>query len=122
MIYNNLGIAHKRMGNFNKALEFYAKAIKIDKNYVDAHVNYATMLLTNGKLEEGFKEYEWRKKSITFSDYLIYSELSIKSPVWSGQNLKKKTILIFSEQGIGDLIQFSRYLFIFFQTYINTFK
>ena len=51
------------------------------------------------------------KKSKTFSDYLNYSKLQIKSPIWKNQNLEKKTILIFSEQGIGDLIQFSRYLF-----------
>ena len=50
------------------------------------------------------------KKSRTFSDYLNYSKLQIKSPIWKNQNLEKKTILIFSEQGIGDLIQFSRYL------------
>ena len=52
-----------------------------------------------------------RKKSRTFSDYLNYSKLQIKSPIWKNQNLEKKTILVFSEQGIGDLIQFSRYLF-----------
>tara|TARA_B100001778_G_C18483223_1_gene581358 strand:- start:94 stop:996 length:903 start_codon:yes stop_codon:yes gene_type:complete len=63
------------------------------------------------KLDLGFKEYEWRKKSRTFSDYLNYSKLQIESPIWKNQNLEKKTILVFSEQGIGDLIQFSRYLF-----------
>ena len=69
------------------------------------------MLLLTNKLDLGFKEYEWRKKVKLFSDYLNYSKLQIKSPIWKGQNLEKKTILIFSEQGIGDLIQFSRYLF-----------
>ncbi len=112
LIYNNLGIAHKRMGNFNKALEFYAKAIKIDKNYVDAHVNYATMLLTNGKLEEGFKEYEWRKKSTSFLDYIDYRSLNLKSKIWSGENIKNKKLFVIAEQGIGDLIQFGRYLFL----------
>ena len=115
--YNNIGLAFKKLGNFDEALKFYKRAIDTNKDFVDGHVNYGTLLLLTNKLDQGFKEYEWRKKSKTFSDYLNYSELSIKSPVWSGQNLKKKTILIFSEQGIGDLIQFSRYLFILKDTF-----
>ena len=42
------------------------------------------LLLTN-KLDLGFKEYEWRKKSKTFSDYLNYSKLQIKSPIWTNK-------------------------------------
>ena len=109
--YNNIGLALKKLGNFDGALKFYKKAISVNKDFIDGHVNYGTLLLLMNKLDLGFKEYEWRKKSRTFSDYLNYSKLQIKSPIWKNQNLEKKTILVFSEQGIGDLIQFSRYLF-----------
>ena len=109
--YNNIALSFKKLGKFDEALKFYKKAIDINKDFVDGHVNYGTLLLLTNKLELGFKEYEWRKKSKIFSDYLDYSKLQIKTPIWTGQNLQKKTILIFSEQGIGDLIQFSRYLF-----------
>ena len=112
LAYNNIGLAFKKLGNFDEALKFYKKAIDTNKDFVDGHVNYGTLLLLTKKLDLGFKEYEWRKKSKTFSDYLNYSKLQIKSPTWKGQNLDNKTILIFSEQGIGDLIQFSRYLFV----------
>ncbi len=110
--YNNIALSLKKLGKFDEALKFYKKAIDINKDFVDGHVNYGTLLLLTNKLELGFKEYEWRKKSKIFSDYLYYSKLQIKTPIWVGQNLQKKTILIFSEQGIGDLIQFSRYLFV----------
>ena len=110
--YNNIALSLKKLGKFDEALKFYKKAIDINKDFVDGHVNYGTLLLLTNKLELGFKEYEWRKKSKIFSDYLYYSKLQIKTPIWTGQNLQKKTILIFSEQGIGDLIQFSRYLFV----------
>ena len=110
--YNNIGIAHKGLGNFEDALKFYKEAINKNNNYVDGHVNYSTMLLLVNKLELGFEEYEWRKKSKAFSDYLSYADLKIKTPIWNGEELTGKTILIFSEQGIGDLIQFSRYLFL----------
>ena len=75
------------------------------------------MLLLVNKLDLGFEEYEWRKKSKIFSAYLNYSKLNLKTPIWKGEKLDKKTILIFSEQGIGDLIQFSRYLFLLIYTY-----
>ena len=110
--YNNMGIAHKRLGNFNEALEFYKEAIERDNNYVDAHVNYATMLLTTGRLKEGFEEYEWRKKSKSFSDYIDYRSLNLNSKVWKGEILKNKKLFIIAEQGIGDLIQFGRYLYL----------
>ena len=110
--YNNIALSLKKLGKFNEALKFYKKAIDINKDFVDGHVNYGTLLLLTNKLDLGFKEYEWRKKSKIFSDYLDYSKLQIKTPIWTGQNLQKKTILILSEQGIGDLIQFSRYLFV----------
>ena len=110
--YNNIALSFKKLGKFDEALKFYKKAIDINKDFVDGHINYSTLLLLTNKLELGFKEYEWRKKSKIFSDYLDYSKLQIKTPIWTGQNLQKKTILILSEQGIGDLIQFSRYLFV----------
>ena len=89
--YNNIGLTFKKLGNFNEALKFYKKAIETNKDFVDGHVNDGTLLLLTSKLELGFEEYEWRKKSKTFSDYLDYSKLNIKSPIWSGQNLERKT-------------------------------
>ncbi len=117
LAYNNIGLSFKKLGKFNESLKFYKKAININKDYVEGHVNYSTMLLLVNKLDLGFEEYEWRKKSKIFSAYLNYSKLNLKTPIWKGEKLDKKTILIFSEQGIGDLIQFSRYLFLLIDTY-----
>ena len=112
MAYNNIGIAYKKIGNFEEALKFYKKAIEKNNDYVDAHLNYSTMLLTTGKLKEGFDEYEWRKKSSSFHDYINYRSLNLTSKIWNGENLNNKKILVIAEQGIGDLIQFSRYLYL----------
>ena len=100
------------MGNFEEAEKFYKKAIGKNVNYIDAHLNYATTLLTLEKFESGFEEYEWRKKGKNFSDYTNYTNLKIKTPIWNGEDLRNRTILIFAEQGIGDLFQFSRYLYL----------
>ena len=115
--HNNIGIAYKRIGNFSDALKFYKKAINKKNDYVDAHINYSTMLLTTNKLEEGLEEYEWRKKSKSFSDYIDYRSLNLKSKVWNGENLRNKKLFIIAEQGIGDLIQFGRYLYLLKEKY-----
>jgi len=112
LAHNNIGIAYKRIGNFDNAIKFYKQAITKKNDYVDAHLNYSTMLLTMNKLEEGLEEYEWRKKSKSFSDYIDYRSLNLKSKVWNGENLRNKKLFIIAEQGIGDLIQFARYLYL----------
>ena len=61
--------------------------------------------------EKGFEEYEWRKKSKSFQDYINYEKLNLKSKIWGGECLDDKKLLVISEQGIGDLIQFTRYLY-----------
>tara|TARA_B100000700_G_scaffold204623_1_gene224997 strand:+ start:75 stop:1544 length:1470 start_codon:yes stop_codon:yes gene_type:complete len=111
LAFNNLGFSYKYKGDFNSAKIFYKKSIDLKYDFIEGHLNYSTVLLTLKKFNEGFKEYEWRKKSKIFSDYLNYSNLKITTPIWKGENIKNKTILIFAEQGIGDLFQFSRYLF-----------
>ena len=112
LAYNNIGFSYKYLGNFEEAEKYYEQAIDKKPDYVEAHLNYSTILLSLEKFEKGFKEYEWRKKSKIFSDYVQYINLKINTPIWNGENLKNKTILIFSEQGIGDLFQFSRYLYL----------
>lgn len=108
---NNLANSYKNIGNFNEALKYYKESIKINNNNPDIHVNYATQLLMLENFKEGFKEYEWRKKSKSFLDYINYQKLNLTSKVWQGENLDNKKILIITEQGIGDLIQFLRYLY-----------
>ena len=112
LAYNNIAIAYKNLGDFDKALMFYKEAINVNNDYVDGHVNYSTMLMTLGKLEEGLEEYEWRKKSKSFSDYIDYRSLNLKSKVWNGEDIFNKKLFVIAEQGIGDLIQFTRYLYL----------
>ncbi len=112
LAYNNIGFSYKYAGRFEEAEKFYKQAIDKKPDYVETHLNYSTILLALEKFEKGFEEYEWRKKSKIFSDYTNYINLKIKTPIWNGEDLKNKTILIFAEQGIGDLFQFSRYLYL----------
>ncbi|HZK75840.1 MAG TPA: tetratricopeptide repeat protein, partial [Candidatus Kapabacteria bacterium] len=71
-----------------------------------AHYNLASLLLSQGNLIEGFKEYEWRWKTKEWPAIRDYNT----RPLWNGEPLDGQTILVWHEQGIGDTIQFFRLL------------
>ena len=111
LAHNNLANSYKNIGKFKEALQSYKKSIEIKNDNPDVHVNYSTQLLMLENFNEGFEEYEWRKKSKSFLDYINYQNLGLKSKVWNGENLGNQKLLVITEQGIGDLIQFTRYLY-----------
>lgn len=100
---NNLGGTYFEIGSYDLAIETYKKAIAIDPNSPLEHFNLGICLLLIGDLNNGFKEYEWRKN---LSEYK--RDLNIKE--WHGESLIGKSIFIYAEQGIGDIFQFVRYL------------
>ncbi len=104
----NKGAAYSELNQFNNALDDFDKAISINPNYAEAWTNKSFLLLQRGDLESGFKLYEWRLKSKEMALYLASKK--IPGDLWTGeQPLMGKSILLFSEQGIGDTIHFCRY-------------
>jgi tetratricopeptide (TPR) repeat protein len=104
----NLGNCQQIQLDLKSALLSYQKAISLDPENAIAHWGYATTLLHVGRYEEGFREYEWRFKNPRLSH--LYEE-KLARPRWLGkESLLGKTILIHSEQGFGDSLQFCRYI------------
>ena len=90
----------------NAAMANYDKAITIDPNCANAYWNKSLLKLLLGEYEEGWALYEWRWKGFGQKFFRRFKE-----PLWLGNEpIKDKTILIHSEQGLGDIIQFSRYI------------
>jgi len=104
--YNNLANGYDEYGDFDKAIKYYQKAIKLAPNESAFHVNYALTLLKLGRYKEGWKEYEYRWQGDAYKSRLR----TFHQPKWNGKNLKNKTLLIHREQGLGDAIQFMRYI------------
>ncbi len=98
----NLAIAYRILGQIEPALASYDRAIAANPDYADAHVGRAITLLLAGRYPDGFSEYEWRWQAKT-------SPIPFPQPQWDGSALKKRPILLFPEQGFGDVIQFIRY-------------
>ena len=102
--HNSLGHAHAGKLNFDEALQSYCAAIAADQKYPTAHFNRGCVLLKLGQYEEGWQEYEWRWKMPTFQPF------SCPQPKWQGEDISDKTMLVHTEQGNGDAIQFVRFL------------
>ncbi|MGD1804113.1 tetratricopeptide repeat protein [Dapis sp. BLCC M126] len=102
--YNSLGSIFLELGKFSESQKYYQKALKLDKNNFNAHFGLATVLLKQGNFIQGFSEYEWRCQR---QDYVTNN---FAQPVWDGSDFSGKTLLVYTEQGLGDSIQFIRYI------------
>lgn len=107
--WHNLGYAYMHLGRMAEALEAYdealARAIDVVDKREGRHARSAC-LIGMGQLEEGFREYEIRNDP-TFRTYIHHIT---KAPVWKGEPLAGKRILIAGEQGLGDEIMFANIL------------
>ena len=105
--YNNRGVIYKELNQTDLALKDLKKAISLKPNYPEANSTLGVTLLLTGDFSKGWEQYEWRWKDL--SDPSVIR--SFKQPLWDGKkSLKGKSILLYSEQGLGDTIQFSRYI------------
>ena len=138
--YSNLGVALNELKRFDESMEAYARAITINPDHLDTYVNRGNLLLSRkrfeqaianydealrlnkdspivynnlghllllrGDLQHGFAFLEWRKKTNEPK-----GDRTFAKPLWLGdENISNRKILVHWEQGLGDTIQFSRYI------------
>jgi len=101
---NNRALLLHDLGRFDEALTGYDRAIALKPRYVIALNNRAQTRLLLGKFDEGWRDYEAR---LELKDQ---GRPELNLPHWKGESLKGRNILIHGEQGLGDVIQFCRYV------------
>jgi tetratricopeptide (TPR) repeat protein len=101
--YNSLGVALKEQGKLTEAVTCLQEALRVEPGYAEAHKNLALVWLQHGDYERGWPEYEWRWRCKEFVPP------KYAQPRWDGSDLKGRTVLLHTEQGLGDTIQFIRY-------------
>lgn len=103
--YNNLGNALRGEGRLAPAARAFARALALAPRDADIHYNASAVLLTQGRLGEGWAEFEWRKRT----DRSAFRNDPLPGPEWDGGPLQGRTLLLYAEQGLGDVLQFCRF-------------
>ena len=134
-LLKNRGIVLVKLKRLEEALASYDKALAIKPEYMDALANRGSVLLALGRLDEATANYDrmltlrpddpdalsdrgWvallqGRYAEGWKDYESRSELrrfTAQWPRWNGEDLKDKRILVHEEQGLGDILQCSRFL------------
>ena len=106
MAYSNRSGVLKHLHRFDEALRSCESAVALAPDFAFGHWNHSLLLLLLGDLRAGFEKYHWRWQTDTFQ----VIRRNFPQPMWLGQeDLKGQTVLIHTEQGLGDTIQFARY-------------
>jgi Flp pilus assembly protein TadD len=103
---NNIANLLADQGRLHEAADYLRRTIALHPDLAEAHYNLSHVLLKLGDFANGFREYEWRWDTPDFFDKPGYRDI----PVWTGQKLDGKRLIVHSEQGLGDTIQFAKVL------------
>lgn len=108
-----MGLAHFNLANvyaqalmLDEAIASYDRAIALEPDNAGYRWNRALKLLLKGDYERGWKEYEWRWQGCL---ELIGRKPRFPQSQWSGEEIRGRTLMIYREQGLGDVIQFVSY-------------
>jgi tetratricopeptide (TPR) repeat protein len=104
--HNNRGVALMALDRFDEALASFDRAIALQPDYADAIYNRGHLHLLLGRFEQGWKDHEsrWNRK------HFAGRRPAIEARQWRGEDLKGRSLAVYSEQGFGDTLQFCRYI------------
>lgn len=100
----NCGNALAALGRIAEAEGHYRRALQIAPDEAETHYNLGLALLLDGRFRDGWDEYEWRSRRRGARTR------SVPAPLWSGEPLGGRVLLVHAEQGFGDTIQFCRFI------------
>ncbi len=99
----NLAQALTLCGDYVAAANAWEKLVDLQPNKPRWHSEWATALLRLGQLERGWPHLRWRHVNNPPRE-------GITQAMWDGSPLNGRTLLIWNDQGLGDAIQFARYV------------
>ena len=102
--WNNLGLTLQAANRLQESTDAFRQALKLAPDFAQAHWNLSLALLMTGDYAEGWREYEWRHRGETFG-----AADTSTAPRWQGEDLAGRTLLLSTEQGMGDALQFVRF-------------
>lgn len=106
--FHNLGNCLKLTHRFDEAEAFYLRALELQPDFEESRFSLSTLYLMRGQYNKGWKLYDSR--------FNWQEKFRMDIPIWQGEVLTGRKVLLFYEQGIGDMIQFFRYAYQVAQT------
>ncbi|BAN22278.1 tetratricopeptide repeat protein [Caballeronia insecticola] len=104
-VHFNLGTALKKLVRFEEAEHAYRRALTLRPDHTKARINLAHVLLGTGQMHEGWALFEARYERDGW-----FEPPRTGIPMWRGESLAGKSLIVWTEQGFGDSLQFCRYL------------
>jgi hypothetical protein len=101
-----LALSRALLGDTEAALADFARAIAADPHDFQTYYNRAYLRISLGDWENGWEDHEWRLKQ---HDHPHRAFIKL-APKWTGEPVAGKRLLVYSEQGLGDTLQFVRYV------------
>jgi tetratricopeptide (TPR) repeat protein len=101
----NRGNAQRELHHHAEAAESYERAIALEPGHASAHWNLADCRLILGDFARGWEQYEWRWRLAARA----HARREFVQPLWRGEPIAGRTILLHAELGLGDTLQFCRY-------------
>ncbi len=102
----SLGVVLTIRADTTGAMAACDRAIALDPDFAVAHWNRGVAALLAGDFATGFDAYEWRKRHPVYGRHFD----RLPAPVWQGDDLTGRHLLVRAEQGLGDTIMFARFL------------
>ena len=103
----NRGMAFQALDRYDEALAEFDRSVALRPDHAPTHFSKSVCLLQSGDLTRGWREYEWRWRT----PELMIGWRHFAQPLWLGeQPTDGRTILVHAEQGLGDTLQFCRFV------------
>ena len=93
------------LGRFDEALRRFDDCLRVQPDFADAYRNRGILKLLRGDLAGGWPDYEHRRPPPGQREIRPDT-----APDWEGQGLAGRSVLVSDATGLGDGIQFIRYL------------
>lgn len=103
----NLASVLNECGKFSDAEAMFKSCLRRDPDHIQARYNLGLLELLKGNLSEGWMGFELRNIVVGRTGP-TWAE-TCTAPLWAGEEINGRSILVYAEQGLGDTIQFVRY-------------